>query len=201
MLKLLTDKWQGDQLVIFSILWAILFYVTIVIPRGFLSQDIIYYAIFGIPIAIIVVNSFVNEKSLISKKHGGYFFLLVNLWLVVPALIDRFFGTLYSGYYILGLALLTFVYLMNLRQEQSCEIRRSCKYCGKVWHSSTLRESDLVSGIGWDTGIGLANFREGSGAYLQSRRNAQSQREILENLQRCPNCGSTRYIEEIVGND
>jgi hypothetical protein len=112
---------------------------------------------------------------------------------------------MYVFLYLIPLILITFGYLANLRQKQSREIRRTCKYCGKVWHSSTLREDDLVSGIGWDTGIGRVNYlnsgkdKGASAAYSQSRRNIQAQTELLENLQRCPNCGSSGYIEEILG--
>ena len=54
--------------------------------------------------------------------------------------------------------------------------------------------------------IGLGNFlwekRLGWRIlYSHTRRNAQAQREVLENLQRCPDCGSRNYEEEIVGKD
>jgi hypothetical protein len=209
MLKLLTDEWRGDQLVIFSILYAVVFYVTIVIPRGFLFEDIIYYIIVGIPIAIIVVHSFIQEEPRFSKKGGLHFLIFTQLYTTVSFAIYKFFGTesLYFMLYSFVLVLLTFVYLINLRQAQSREIQRTCKKCGKVWYSSTLRESDLISGIGWDAGMGGVYFmnsgkdRGASAAYSQSRRNVQAQKEALENLRRCPNCGSSRYIEEIVDED
>jgi DNA-directed RNA polymerase subunit RPC12/RpoP len=89
-LKLLTDEWWGDQLVIFSILFAIIYYVFVVIHRGFVGEDIVYYIIFGIPIAIIVVNSFVNEKPCVSKKGGLHFLIFVIFWVPVYFTICNF---------------------------------------------------------------------------------------------------------------
>jgi RNA polymerase subunit RPABC4/transcription elongation factor Spt4 len=209
-LKLLTEEWRGDLLIILSILYAIVFYVTIVIPRGFLMEDIIYYVIFGLPVAIIIFQSFIQEKPRFSKKGGLHFSIFTQLYTTVYFAIYNFFGTgsLYVMFYLIVLILITFGYLAKLGQKQSHEIRRTCKYCGKVWHSSTSRESNLVSGIGWDSGIGAVGFFSSAGkkrgisaTYSQSRRNVQAQREVLENLRRCPNCGSSKYTEEMVHDD
>lgn len=79
------------------------------------------------------------------------------------------------------------------------EYKRKCNECGKVWHSLASREKE----IGGD--INLNNCVQGSqacngnmGAATQSKRNVESQKDLLDKLKKCPNCGSRNYTEEVI---
>jgi tetratricopeptide (TPR) repeat protein len=82
------------------------------------------------------------------------------------------------------------------------EYRRTCGNCGKVWHSLVQREKKIESGIQFDKTFCLCNTCSGgksSDAVIsQSKRNIDAQSSTLDDLRKCPNCGSINYNEEIL---
>jgi len=79
------------------------------------------------------------------------------------------------------------------------EYQRTCRTCGKVWHSLASRERQLKGNefcsncdvVGQGCGCNPS-------AQLQAQRNLEASQSELSRLQRCPNCGSSNYYEKIV---
>ena len=79
------------------------------------------------------------------------------------------------------------------------EYRRTCRICGKVWHSLASRESQLKKQEA-DSNCAIAanccNPHEA--AMLQAKRNQQASQSEIARLKRCPECGSANYDEALV---
>lgn len=79
------------------------------------------------------------------------------------------------------------------------EFKRKCNECGKVWHSLSEREKKIESA----KGVAALNQMSNacccnSGAALQAQRNVGASEDSLDNLRRCPECGSQNYAEEVL---
>ena len=77
------------------------------------------------------------------------------------------------------------------------EYQRTCKNCGKVWHSLVSRERQL-KGKEFCSNCDVVAQCCNPSAQLQAERNRDASQSELSRLQRCPNCGSSNYYEEIV---
>jgi len=78
------------------------------------------------------------------------------------------------------------------------EYKRKCNSCGKIWHSLKSEEDQLISGTKLNALVGLSTALTGNlGTSAQSNRNAQSNKDRLEDLRKCPECGSRNYSEEL----
>jgi DNA-directed RNA polymerase subunit RPC12/RpoP len=85
------------------------------------------------------------------------------------------------------------------------EYKRTCKNCGQVWHSLVSRERQLrvnKAAYGMQTVGGYMQQLGTCGMCgrhtAQTARNQDALGMELDRLQRCPNCGSKNYFEEIV---
>lgn len=77
------------------------------------------------------------------------------------------------------------------------EFKRTCQECGKTWHTSVEREESLQESKSQNAFVQFATALGGNlGAATQSKRNVEAQEKELEELQRCPVCGSQNYQEE-----
>jgi len=84
-------------------------------------------------------------------------------------------------------------------QKHVKEYKRKCRECGKVWHSLALREKEIEGGIKCDACVQGSTACGGNlGAATQSKRNVDSQQDVLDKLKKCPNCGSRNYKEEVI---
>jgi len=80
-------------------------------------------------------------------------------------------------------------------QGKMSEYRRTCRVCGKVWHSLVEREKTINRDI-----------RNNSCHYclcnpevdVQADRNAAASKSEISRLKTCPDCHSANYNEEIV---
>ena len=77
------------------------------------------------------------------------------------------------------------------------EYKRTCKECGKVWHSLVDREKQIQGQICCDLCSGFAFCTE-TGTAAQYSRNADANTSELNRLKKCPECQSSNYIEEII---
>jgi hypothetical protein len=80
-------------------------------------------------------------------------------------------------------------------KKHVAEYRRTCKGCGKVWHSLEAREKDIQKNIKTNAFAGCA-FCGNPFAQLQANRNVSAGQEELTRLRKCPNCGSSNFKEE-----
>lgn len=85
------------------------------------------------------------------------------------------------------------------------EYRRTCRECGKVWHSLKSREKKIQGDIKSAesakrlSGCGMcAGSWSALGAAEQAKRNIAAHQTELERLRECPNCGSHNYKEEVI---
>ena len=86
------------------------------------------------------------------------------------------------------------------------EYRRTCKNCGKVWHSLVSRERELnlrattskLSEIGTRMQAASCCFMCGDRGAAQYGRNVDATKNEIERLKSCPNCLSKNYTEEII---
>lgn len=77
------------------------------------------------------------------------------------------------------------------------EYKRTCKECGKVWHSLASREKQIASDVKCNACVQASTACSGNmGAATQSKRNVESQQDLLDKLKKCPQCGSANYKEE-----
>jgi len=78
------------------------------------------------------------------------------------------------------------------------EYKRTCRECGKVWHSLVEREKKIEKEISrgslQQAGFACCN----PAAAAQSQRTVAAHENTLQQLRRCPNCGSQNYSEEII---
>lgn len=92
----------------------------------------------------------------------------------------------------------------NLQKEKTKqekmiqEYERKCNKCGKIWHSLKKEEDELQSGTKLNALAGFATAISGNlAASAQASKNSQSSKARLEDLKKCPECGSRNYSEEI----
>lgn len=79
------------------------------------------------------------------------------------------------------------------------EYKRKCNQCGKIWHSLVNREKEISRKSFWGSIVSVGTALTGElGTSTQSQRNVDAQTEQLDNLKRCPNCGSSDYTEKII---
>ncbi len=79
------------------------------------------------------------------------------------------------------------------------EYRRTCKGCGKVWHSLVEREKAIEKdkkNNECDT-LNLCS----SSAVAQAKHNVAANESEISRLRRCPECHSAVYCEEIITHD
>jgi len=77
------------------------------------------------------------------------------------------------------------------------EYKRVCNECNKVWHSLVERETKLSP----HACCCSQDSRESpflAGVTDQTRRNMQAKKDTLEELRKCPICGSNNYTETII---
>ena len=77
------------------------------------------------------------------------------------------------------------------------EYKRTCKECGKVWHSLVSREQQVITELENNFSNGLCSAcccQDGS----QYIRNKEANESELNPLKKCPECQSSNYNEEII---
>lgn len=81
------------------------------------------------------------------------------------------------------------------------EYKRTCKQCGKVWHSLADRETKLETekssancNMCLMAGTGNASYDSS----LQNQRNVQGLQSELSRLRQCPECLSSNYEETLI---
>lgn len=85
--------------------------------------------------------------------------------------------------------------------KQVQEYKRTCKECGKVWHSLVSREKEIKSSVNSNSCLQVSeamNCCGDMGAMAQAGRNVDAQTDLLDKLKKCPNCGSKNYEETII---
>ena len=80
-------------------------------------------------------------------------------------------------------------------QEHVKEYKRNCNECKKVWHSLADREEQIQKNIQFNAFQQSANCCRPS-AGLQAKRNVEANQSDLDNIKKCPNCGSRNYSEK-----
>ena len=85
------------------------------------------------------------------------------------------------------------------------EYRRTCRNCGRLWHSLVAREKEVESK---EIGEGLMQGATGMagcgtcgltlGAASQHSRNREMHHSELQRLRTCPQCGSANYDQQII---
>lgn len=80
------------------------------------------------------------------------------------------------------------------------EYRRTCRVCGKVWHSLVKRENQIKRDTFLNACQGF-NYCCNPGASLQANRNISANESEISRLRKCPECQSTNYSEEIIEHD
>jgi len=81
------------------------------------------------------------------------------------------------------------------------EYKRKCKECGKVWHSLVGREKEIKSSVNSNTCLSAGEAMSccgNMGTAAQAGRNADAQKDVLDKLKKCPECGSSNYEETII---
>jgi hypothetical protein len=79
----------------------------------------------------------------------------------------------------------------------SQEYKRTCRQCGKVWHSLLVREQQLQTNIKsnqCDEKINCCDYNP----RLQAERNRQATESEIDRLRKCPNCSSKDFSQEII---
>jgi ribosomal protein S27AE len=84
-------------------------------------------------------------------------------------------------------------------KTQVGEYKRRCNQCGKIWHSLVSREKELEGNVKFNAFIQFGTAIGGNlSAATQSKRNVESNQDILDKMRQCPNCGSRNYSEDIL---
>lgn len=76
------------------------------------------------------------------------------------------------------------------------EIKRTCNQCGKVWHTLTNREAELITNMGLNACGSCGTC--GSPHQAQYNHNLDSNENSLIETKQCPNCKSSNYKEEVI---
>ena len=80
------------------------------------------------------------------------------------------------------------------------EFRRTCRRCGKVWHSLQSREAQVEGGTKYGVcGFcgDLAEARESAAPAVREGQRMHSAQELAR-LRQCPECTSQSYEEELL---
>jgi hypothetical protein len=85
------------------------------------------------------------------------------------------------------------------------EYRRTCRVCGKVWHSLVSREKQIMSSQTSDALLAAGGAMQscgtcgtvGSGTQAQASRNLDANQSELQRLRSCPECSSANYAEQL----
>ena len=83
------------------------------------------------------------------------------------------------------------------QKKQVKEYKRKCNECGKIWHSLASREEEIQKDIKFNSRGQLFTAFIDPASATQSKRNVESQIELLDKLKRCPNCSSHNYTETV----
>lgn len=77
------------------------------------------------------------------------------------------------------------------------EYKRTCHSCSKVWHSLVSREKEIQkrNSACFSRDVGCC------GSNAQQRRNVDANKNSLDKLKSCPNCGSCNYAEMLLAYD
>jgi|SRR5687767_1892798 len=78
------------------------------------------------------------------------------------------------------------------------EYRRTCRQCGKVWHSLVSRETQIKRSENAKVCNVIAQCCNPA-AQLQASRNVDANRSEITRLRQCPICSSANYNEVILG--
>jgi len=79
------------------------------------------------------------------------------------------------------------------------EYKRKCNQCGKVWHSLIAREKAIENVSTCDACVQGSSACNGDlQTATQSQRNREAKQTTLQDLRRCPECGSANYTEKII---
>jgi len=88
------------------------------------------------------------------------------------------------------------------------EYQRTCRHCGKVWHSLVSRERSLsLRRTGAVLGECGSQMQSASLCFMcnfgapQYGRNADATTSEIDRLRSCPACGSKNYSEKIMTYD
>ncbi len=87
------------------------------------------------------------------------------------------------------------------------EYKRTCKACGKVWHSLVMREKMMKKNSCDECGetFELCGGCSDSNSRLQWKGNIEARdrerQSQMNDLTTCPNCGSSNYSEEIISHE
>jgi hypothetical protein len=88
------------------------------------------------------------------------------------------------------------------------EYKRTCKQCGKVWHSLASREKYLKKEKSCnDCNMCVSAFGSAGGnayswgTWTQAKRNEHALNNEISRLNQCPNCMSCNYTEEIIAHE
>lgn len=77
------------------------------------------------------------------------------------------------------------------------EYRRTCKSCGKVWHSLVEREKKIQNEMTINQRLHCFYCCNDEVA-SQYARNKEANETDLDRLKKCPECQSSNYEEEII---
>lgn len=71
------------------------------------------------------------------------------------------------------------------------EIKCKCNQCGKIWHYLESRVKEIEKDISSNADLQMAGVTLfGMGAAIQAKRNLEAQKDLLDKLKKCPECGS-----------
>ncbi len=76
------------------------------------------------------------------------------------------------------------------------EIKCKCNQCGKTWHYLESREKEIKESIGTNAKVQMGFAFFNVSAATQAKRNVEAQKELLDQLKRCPKCGSHDITKE-----
>ena len=77
------------------------------------------------------------------------------------------------------------------------EYRRTCRQCGKVWHSLASREKQVQAQMKSNRCQAIAQCSN-PGASLQAKRNMEANLSEYARLHQCPQCQSQNYEETVI---
>lgn len=134
--------------------------------------------------------AFIVSAIILSDNWGPGILLFSVLWIV--GIIDAY-KTAKSK------SPQKFIKSINDEKKFVEEYKRTCRECGKVWHSLVAREKQIQGNIKSNACSGMGATCGGSwGGATQSVRNREASEEILDKLRKCPNCGSKNFKQVII---
>ena len=89
------------------------------------------------------------------------------------------------------------------------EYKRTCRNCGKIWHSLVSREKQLrLQETSYNIGACGSNMQSASTCFMcggsraaQMERNKDATKSEIDRLKKCPECGSRNYSEDLMSYD